>query len=664
MKHSRIVLNVLAVLGLMLFPAICMAEKTERLSELPPLISRDILFGNPQKKSPQISPDGTQLAYLAPSGKGVMNVWVRTLDNGKEIMVTRDAHRGIRTYFWAYSGVDILYLQDNAGDENFHLYSASLKTSAVRDLTPFQGVRAVNIIPGKKEILVGMNLRNPQLFDMYRIDLDTGAVKLDTENPGDVIYLTGEEWLADGNLVIRAARALNLENGEKILRVRDGPDQPWRVLLTWGWDSDIFDGFAIGFTDNGRSLYVLSSTGFDTPQILKIDAVSGRVLETSASNKRCNPLPGDTLVQPQTGQLQAVIFEYLLPEWKILDSSLGIDFSRLQKIAGGHFRIDSRDRSDSRWLVSFMRDDGPVSTYLYDRKTGRAQFLFDDRPELARYKLARMKPVLITARDGLKLPSYLTLPAGSSMKKLPLVLYVHGGPTARDSWTYEPLVQLLANRGCAVLQVNFRGSVGFGKTFQKAGDGQAGVGSMQHDLTDAVRWAIHQGIADPQRVAIIGYSYGGYATLAGLAFTPELYACGIDGVGPSNLKTMLESIPPYYGPLKKIFLKIFGDAENDEAYNHRVSPLFHVDRIRAPLLVAQGANDPRCNIRESDQIVQALRDKKLPVTYVVYTDEGHGFKRPENELDFYGRIEEFLGKHLNIRFEPYREIPGSSGELR
>jgi dipeptidyl aminopeptidase/acylaminoacyl peptidase len=292
------------------------------------------------------------------------------------------------------------------------------------------------------------------------------------------------------------------------------------------------------------------------------------------------------------------------------------------------------------------------------------RLIFYDRPELKTYTLAEMKPQVIKARDGLKLPSYLTLPAGVKPWKLPMVLYVHGGPTARDDWQYDPGVQLLANRGYAVLQVNYRGSLGFGKQFHQAGNGQVGVGTMQHDLTDAVKWAIEKGYADPQRIAIMGVSYGGYATLAGLAFTPGLYACGIDGCGPSNFKTLFKSIPAYLVPIKNLFKRIFGDVENNDVLNRRISPLFHVQHIRAPVLIAQGVNDPRCPMRESDQMVKALRDNNADVTYVVYSDEGHGFKRPQNKLDYWGRIEEFLAQHLGGRHEPHKEIKGSTGKLK
>lgn len=630
---------------------------------LPRLIPREVLFGNPVKACPAISPDGTRLAYLAPSEQGVMNLWVRTLGKENHKMITMDAHRGIRNYHWLKDGRRLIYLQDTHGDENYHVFAVDLKTGLVRDLTPFQGVRAVNVIPGDGQLLVGLNIRNRQLFDMYRIDLDTGAVRLDTANPGDVVFLVGSEWLGDRNHAIRAVRAMNLKDGSAVLRIRDGADYPWRDLVTWP-AGEIIGSFALDFTQAGNALYVLSGNDSDTSRLLKIDAQTGKELEVIAQNKQCDLWLDDILAHPETGDIQAVAINYLVPEWQVLNPRLETDFKTLANHGQGHFKIVSRDRADSRWIVSYEKPDRPVSYWLYQRNTRDLRLIFYDRPELKTYTLAEMKPRVIKARDGLKLPSYLTLPAGVKPWKLPMVLYVHGGPTARDDWQYDPGVQLLANRGYAVLQVNYRGSLGFGKQFHLAGNGQVGVGTMQHDLTDAVKWAIEKGYADPQRIAIMGVSYGGYATLAGLAFTPGLYACGIDGCGPSNIKTVFKSIPAYLVPIKNLFMRIFGDVENNDALNRKISPLFHVQHIRAPVLIAQGVNDPRCPMRESDQMVKALRDNNADVTYVVYPDEGHGFKRPQNKLDYWGRIEEFLAQHLGGRHEPHKEIKGSTGKLQ
>jgi len=653
----------LSLLGLIFLAAEERVAGGDAAEGSPPLIPRRVLFGNPVNAAPRISPDGTKIAYLAPSDKGVMNVWARPLDGGEAKQITQEPVRGIKTYFWTVDARGILYLQDTNGDENFHVLLTDLNNRTTRDLTPFRGVRAVNLIPRDREILVGLNIRNRSLFDMYRIDQATGSVRLDTENPGDIPYLTGNEWSADPSGVIRVIRTLDFRDGSAVLRVRDGRDQSWRELTRWT-NGGILDGDVVGFDADGSSLYVTSSSGQDTAGLVRIDTRTGREIQVVHRDARCDLFVEDVMLHSASRTVQALVVNYATREWKVLDSGIARDFEILGKAAKGFFRVVSRDAADAKWIVAYEPEDGPVSSYVYDRKTGNLSFLFDDRPEFRKYVLAPMQPVTISARDGLPLISYLTLPVGVDPKNLPLVLYVHGGPTARDDQGFEPIVQLFANRGYAVLQVNFRGSVGFGNAFQRAGDRQIGVGAMQNDLTDAVRWAVKKGIANSKRVGIFGGSYGGYAVLAGLAFTPELFACGAEGCGPSHIKSLLEAIPAYYGPIKDLFVRIFGDAEKDDAWDRKVSPFFHVDKIRGPLLIVQGANDPRCPIRESDQIVQAIRERGLPVTYVVYTDEGHGFVRPENKLDFYGRLEEFLAAHLGGRFEPRTSVGGSSAEVR
>jgi len=634
--------------------ALCLA--TAAFAELPPLIPREVLVGNPVKAGPQISPDGTRLSYLAPSAKGVLNVWVRTIGKQDEAQVTNDTHRGIRIYFWAEDGKHLMYLQDVGGDENWHVYSVDLDTKIVRDLTPFQGIRAQNLMTDKKhpnEMLVGLNLRDRRVFDMYRVDLTTGALVLDTTNPGDIV-----SWQTDPSFQIRAAMATNLKDGSNVLRVRDTRDAAWRELIVWPFGES---GGAVEFTADGKGMFVESSLGSDTTRLVKVDMANGKELELLASNPKADV--GNVMVQPDTYVVQAVSFNYLKPEWTVLDPSIKEDFKAISEVHRGIYNVVSRDRADRNWIVVYQVDNGPVAWYAYHRDGRKADFLFNNQPELEKYTLATMEPVVIKTRDGLELVSYLTLPVGVEAKNLPLVLNVHGGPWGRDSWGYRPEAQWLANRGYACLQVNFRASEGFGKKFLNAGNLEWGA-KMQDDLTDAVKWAIGKGIADPKRVCIYGGSYGGYATLAGLVFTPDLYACGVDIVGPSNLATLLASIPPYWGPLKKTFTLRMGDVEKDEALNKKMSPLFHVDAIRAPLLIGQGANDPRVNIKESTQIVEAMRAKKLPVTYIVYTDEGHGFARPNNRLDFYGRAEEFMAKYLNGRFDPWRAVEGANAEVR
>jgi dipeptidyl aminopeptidase/acylaminoacyl peptidase len=625
-------------------------------AELPPLIPRDVLFGNPQKTSPRISPDGTALAYLAPSDRGVMNIWVRSIDRDDAVMVTNVTRGGIPSFMmrWAYDNRHILFLKDNDGDEIHHVFMVDTKSKILRDLTPFSGFRSNQYALAKSrpdEILVALNLRDPRTFEIFRIDLNTGALKFDTQIPGNFI-----DWAVDENLTLRAAMVVDPKDGSTILRVRDGQDKPWRDLLTFPFGEK---GRFLGFLPSGRSAYIESSLGSDTSRLIEIDLQTGRTLRVISFHDQCDI--GSVLISPATGLVQAVSYEHLQPERKLFDEELRKDFEILGRTRSGVFEVINRDAADRKWIVIYFTDAASNAACLYDRDTGTVDLLFEDRPELSKYTLAKMKPELISARDGLKLVSYLTLPVGLEPRKLPLVLLVHGGPWARDTWGYTRVTQLLANRGYAVLQVNFRGSDGFGKKFLNAGNGQWGVGGMQHDLTDAVAWAVGKGIADPRRIAIVGISYGGYAALAGLAFTPELYACGVDMFGPADINTMMDSLR---GPRRKVFLQRIGDVEADPELNRKISPFYHVDKIRAPLLVGQGQNDPRVRIEQSDRMVRALQEAKRPVKYVVYSDEGHTFQRPENNLDFWGHVEEFLAEHLGGRAEPYRKIPGSSGEIR
>ena len=625
-------------------------------AELPPLIPRDVLFGNPRKTSPQISPDGNVLAYLAPSDRGVMNIWVRSVDRDDAVMVTDVTRGGIPSFMmrWVCDSRRILFLKDNDGDEIHHVFMVDTKSKILRDLTPFPGRRSNQYALARNrpdEILVALNLRDPRAFEIFRINLDTGALVFDTGIPGNFI-----DWAADDNLTLKAAMVVDPNDGSTLLRVRDGQDKPWRDLLTFPFGEK---GRFLGFLPGGKSAYIESSLGSDTSRLIEIDLQTGRSSRAISFHEKCDI--GSVLISPATGLVQAVSYEYLKPEWRLLDDGLRRDFEIIGKARSGVFEVVNRDAADRKWVINYRSDTGSDGACLYDRDSGTVHLTFEDRPDLSRYALAEMKPELISARDGLKLASYWTLPVGLEPRELPLVLLVHGGPWARDTWGFARIAQLLANRGYAVLQVNFRGSDGFGKKFLNAGNGQWGVGSMQHDLTDAVAWAVGRGIADPKRVAILGISYGGYAALAGLAFTPELYACGVDMFGPTDVNTMMDSLR---GPRRKVFLKRIGEVEADPEFNRKISPLYHVGKIKAPLLVGQGKNDPRVRIEQSDRMVQALREAQRPVKYVVYTDEGHTFQRAENNMDFWGHVEEFLAAHLGGRAEPYRQIPGSSGEIR
>ncbi|MER3428109.1 MAG: S9 family peptidase [Pyrinomonas sp.] len=628
-----------------------MTMSLQAQQNLPPLIPREVLFGNPERASPQISPDGRLLAYLAPHN-GVLNVWVRTIGQRDDRVVTDDRKRGIRIYFWQPDSRHIIYLQDQNGDENWRVYQTSIETKQTRDLTPFERVQAriVAVYPDIPDrILVALNNRDPRLHDVYRVDLKTGKLELDTQNPGDVA-----DWVADNELRVRAAEVL-LPDGSAEIRIRDNERSPWRVFLKWGPDES-FGGIA-GFTQDNRRVWLISSVEANAARLLEVDLATGKQRVIAADPQYD---VGGILVHPRKRTLEAVSFVRARTEWQIIDRSLEPDFAALRKVRDGDISISSRDLDDRTWIVSYVVDDGPVYWYTYDRRSRRAQLLFSNNSKLEKYKLAKMQPISFRARDGMTIYGYLTLPVGVEPRDLPMVLLVHGGPWARDTWGYNPMVQWLANRGYAVLQINFRGSTGYGKAYLNAGD-REWAGKMHDDLIDGKNWAVKQGIADPKRVAIMGGSYGGYATLVGLAFTPDDFAAGVDIVGPSNLVTLLQSIPPYWAPIKATFNKRMG---SDEEFLKSRSPLFRANQIKKPLLIGQGANDPRVKQAESDQIVEALRKANIPVEYIVYTDEGHGFARPENRLHFYAKAEEFLAKHLGGRFEPMGEIRGHSGVIK
>ncbi|KAK9817826.1 hypothetical protein WJX72_002773 [[Myrmecia] bisecta] len=618
-----------------LFSGVCRHE--------PELIPIKTLLGNPKQTSPKISPDGKTIAYIAPSDKDVLNVWTRSVAGSDDRMVTNDTHRGIRQYFWSEDGKYIMYLQDVGGDEDWHVWAQGLDGSAARDLTPYEKVRAQNMLTDKRfpdQLLVGLNKRNPAVFDMYRVDIASGSLELDTENPGDVLG-----WTTDDNFKIRGATSMNPADGSKTLRVRDSEAAEWRDLITWPQEEE---GGPVSFAKDGQSLYIQSSLGSDTTRLLRVSTADGSdVLEEVAAHPKADL--GSVLLDEDTRKVLAVSFNYLRTEWTAIDPQVKADFEVLAREVPGEINVSSQSADNQTWIVRSLRDDGPSSYYLYDRKSKKATFLFDTLPELAKYQMSKMEGVVIKSRDGLDLPCYLSLPVGKEPKDLPLVLFVHGGPWARDAWGFNPTVQWFTNRGYACLQPNYRGSSGFGKSFLHAGDRQWGVGDMQHDLTDVVQWAVDQGIADPAKVAIYGGSYGGYATLAGLTFTPELYCCGVDIVGPSHVKTLFQSIPAYWAPMKQMLVIRVGDVEADDEVNRRISPLYHIDNIKVPLIIAQGANDPRVKKAEADQIFEAMKAKDLPVEYYLYTDEGHGFARPPNRLDFTSRVDQFLAKHLGGR---------------
>jgi len=627
-----------------------------------PLIPRRRFFSNPDRASVHISPDGAWLSWLAPVD-GVLNVWVASREDLSTARpVTRDAGRGIHYYFWAFTNAHILYLQDRNGDENWRLFAVEVATGAVRDLTPFEGVMAQPQAADPKfpeEIIAGLNNRDPHWHDIYRINLVTGAMTLLLQHD----RFAGVS--VDNDYHLRYAEQMTADGGVEFYSPVDGDWQLWDTMPA----EDMLTTSLVGFDRSNRTMFMIDSRGRNTAALVAIDT------ETKASRVLADD-PGvdvtGVLRHPTDKRIQAVSFIYERLRWRVLDPSVEADFAFLRTVADGELVIADRSLDDRYWVIEYVVDDGPVRFYLYDRAERTAAFLFTNRQALENLPLARMHSVVIPARDGLELVAYYTLPVGSDRDgdgipdaPLPMVFTPHGGPWGRDSWGLNLWHQWLANRGYAVLSVNFRSSTGFGKAFVNAGDREWG-GKIIDDQVDAVRWAMQTGIADPARTAVLGGSFGGYSALAGLTFTPDLYACAVDMVGISNLVTWIESIPPYWKPMLDLLVTRVGDPRTEEgrALLERHSPITYADRICKPLLIAQGANDPRVKQAESDQIVRSMQARGLPVTYLLYPDEGHGFARPENNLSFYAITERFLANCLGGRCEPIGDdFAGSSIQI-
>ncbi len=611
------------------------------------LIPRQVLFGNPERISPRISPDGTRLAWIAPH-QDVLNVWVAPISAEHGVdwptasVVTDDSDRGIRMFAWAHDGRHLLYLQDTGGDENWRLHDVDLQTMQRRDLTPFDGVQTQLIAMERKfptELLIGLNRDNVQLHDVYRLDLVTGELTKEVENFGVI------GWEADAQLVVRAGAAPQPDGGYTLL-VRDDADSDWRPLLTVASD-DALTSAPIAFSEDGRSLLAISSVGAQTGRLVRIDIATGAT-EVLAEDPEAD-VQGVRL-HPDTREPQIVTLLKDRSEYLVLDPAVAADLAAIRALHPGDPTFEDADDADATWLIGFTNDSGPVSYFSYDRASRTGRFLFEARPELSRFELAAMEPFSFTARDGLTVHGYASFPPGADRSGLPTVINVHGGPWVRDVWGYNPEAQWLANRGYLCIQVNYRGSTGYGKSFVNAGDREWG-GRMHDDLIDAVAYAVGQGWTDPARVAIYGGSYGGYAALVGAAFTPEVFCCAVDIVGPSNLKTLIETIPPYWAPMVAQFHRRVGDPAADAEFLWSRSPLSRVRDISIPLLIAQGANDPRVKQDESEQIVAALREAGIEHDYLLFPDEGHGFAKPENRLRFYAAAERFLARYLGGRAE-------------
>ncbi len=606
------------------------------------LIPRTVIFGNPSKTMVRLSPDGKYVSYLAPEN-GVLNVWIAPQnDMQKAEAITHDADRGIRQYYWAYDLKHILYLQDFKGDENFRLYSYNLDTHKSQLLTPERGVKTVLYaasISHPEEILIGLNERDKEYFDVYKLNLKDSSLKLVLENH------KYSEIIADNNLDIRYGVYVNEEGDQEIFeRKKDAWVFFTKVPMEDAKSTDI-----IGFNKDNTLAYLLDSRETDTVALKSLNLKTGK-MTTIAQDPRAD-LNAFT-VHPTKKTIQAIEVNYDKPSIQVLDPSIKKEIAHLKTLHQGYFYIVSRSLNDKTWIVAYSDDMMPPNYYVYHRKKSKLQFLFSGNPDLEKYKLVPMRPVVIQARDDLDLVCYLTLPEKAD-KSLPLVLFVHGGPWARDSWGINSTHQWLANRGYAVLSVNYRGSTGFGKKFVNAGNLEWSR-KMHDDLIDSVNWAIQNKIADPKKIAIMGGSYGGYATLVGLTFTPDVFACGVDIVGPSNLVTLLASFPPYWKPIISDMKKRVGtwDTEKGLSELKEKSPLTFVSRINKPLLIAQGAYDPRVKQAEADQIVDAMEKNSIPVIYALYPSEGHGFAKPDNRLSFYAMTEQFLSDILGGKAEP------------
>lgn len=623
------------------------------------LIPRKVIFGNPERAAPFLSPDGSQIAFTA-AVDGVMNVWVGPTDDVAAAKpVTREKQRPISKYWWARNGTHLLYMQDQRGNENYHLFAVDLRTNTTKDLTPYKSVRAEVIAQSydrPNEILVGINDRDARWHDAWIINVVTGAAKMVQKNDG-FAYL-----YADRKLNVRMAAKPLPDGGHEYLRLEGGQ---WTPFTTVPGD-DSLTTQPLFFAPDGNNIYLTDSRGRDKSALTLVDIRTGKSEIVAESDKAD---VSEVIHHPVTMEVLAYASEYERMEWKALKPALKADIDFLDKQVTGYWAVLSQSKDASLWTLWIDDTGEPIKFGLYDRKKRALKTLFSARPNLEGAPLPKMHARVIKARDGLDLVSYLTLPPTSDAdgngipdKPLPMVLNVHGGPWYRESFAYSPPAAWLANRGYAVLSPNFRGSTGFGKAFVNAGD-KEWAGKMHDDLIDAVDWAVKNRIAKKDKIAIYGGSYGGYATLVGLTFTPERFACGVDIVGPSNLNTMLANIPAYWASFLDNYKRRVGDPSTPEGRKllRARSPLFRAAKIQRPLLIAQGANDPRVKQSEADQIVRVMARKRLPVTYVLYADEGHGFARPENRLSFYAISEAFLGDCLGGRVEPIGDdFQGSS----
>jgi dipeptidyl aminopeptidase/acylaminoacyl peptidase len=626
-----------------------------------PLIPRRAFFGAPRACDPVLSPDGNWLSWLAPLD-GVMNVWAAPRNDPSAAQPLTRLRRPVEQHWFARTNAHVLFCTDRDGDENYNIWRVGLDDDEPCNLTPCEHVQAVLVgMHIDKPSLVGiaLNERDPCWHDLYVIDILTGERRLVCENLEDI-----STFVLDARLELRLATSTFGLDGALAILAWDG--SRFDEVMSVGADDALVTS-PLHFNRNGDAWFLRSSVGRDKAALYRVDWATGAQRLVAASNEADIY---DWLVDQRTGEIAAACVAFARSSWTIVDPGAGRDIARLESAFDASVEIVSQSDDDRLWVACAHRPDRPDSWRLFDRRSGRIELLFDARPELDGAKLSPMHDAVIKSRDGLDLVSYLTLPptetACPPSRPLPMVVKVHGGPWARDSYAYNSEVQWLANRGYAVLQVNFRGSSGFGKSFALASESEW-AGRMHDDLVDAVQWAIAQGIADREHVAIYGASYGGYAAFVGASFTPDLFCCSVSIAGIANLETMLENTPDYWTAFAELEYRSVGDprTERGVALLKARSPINRVDAVTKPMLIGHGANDPRCKMSESDQIANALQRHGVPVVYVVYPDEGHEFARPENNLAFRAIMEAFLARHLGGRFEPVgADFESSSHEIR
>lgn len=630
MKLIALIITALAVVGS--FSGVSYGENR------PPKIPLEDFFRLPTRTAYQLSPNGRFYSFLKP-WQDRLNVFVAPI-GGEAQRITSSTDRDIQGYAWVNDDV-LVYIKDKGGDENYHLYSVAIDGSGVRDLTPFEGVKAGlldDLKDDRDHVLIEMNLRDRQVFDVYKINVLTGESQMAAENPGNV-----GGWMTDHDGNVRVAYVM--DGLKRVVLYRDKASEDFRPIFETGFEDT---AGPVEFTADNKNLYVISNLDRDTTALYTFDPVSKAF--TGLLYERSDVDLSGIMWSDKRKKLLGVRYYTDKNHRHFFDAETKALFERLEKRFPAYsVGISSMSKDETKMIISVASDRMPGKLYYHDlANPDEFTLVADLYPWIDEENMAEMKPISYKTDDGLTIHGYLTLPVGAEPKNLPLVVNPHGGPEARDTWGYSPEVQFLANRGMAVLQVNYRISTGYGKAFWKAGFKQWGR-KHQDDITQGVAYLLDQSIADPKRIGIYGASYGGYATLMGLIKTPDLYACGIDYVGVSNLFTLLESLPPYWELVREEFYETMGHPERDKELLKEVSPVFHADKIKAPLFIAQGANDPRVNKRESDQMVEAMKKRGVTVRYMVKDNEGHGFHNQENRFDFYRAMEEFLTEHLNLQ---------------